>query len=521
MKRLLPAFVLVFLTNTIFSQIVKEGKLFKLEASIINPEESKRYIYTNNYVLSDGNIISYRNKGKEFELRVVDPAVGTINSKHYPVESKRSFSKYYGNISAGVGGDRMLLFDESASGSEVSLFEMSVGANNEPQMKHVELYMNSDRMKEVVEVSNGKRFRKFGIISSDESNYLGLLYLPDVASDNERIWHARMVFFDSDYKQVNLVNFKLMGFIRKIIIKNNKVYFTSEYIEKKPFGPVTKQVFYFNSVDIISGEVITKPIEVFDENERNFNIHLYDESVLMVNGVYGPRSELAKGHYSYAMNTNDFSLKGKSFYPFKAETLLKDATERWLEELENASSKKRESRSFKLRLEDVIKSEKGGFYVHYEGLFITSHKSKDGSTYYNYEMNQTVVSYVNEDGNEEYMIQIPKRFFSPGWYRSWAASRIFEHNGDLYVLHIDNAQNFNIPATDYKLMSGKNSAIFITKVDKQGKTTTELVHNTSDGSVIDLSTLKFVNNKAVGESSQIGNYDFGKFDKCYYKITFK
>src|SRR5690606_17405125 len=150
--------------------------------------------------------------------------------------------------------------------------------------------------------------------------------------------------------------------------------------------------------------------------------------------------------------------------------------------------------------------------------------SSDGFTHSfssGYTINNTVISYVDADGVEVYTVKIPKRLTFLGWDRLWANPKMVEHNGDLYVIYVDNYSNYNIPINDYKYMNSKNAGVFISKINKTGKVQTEYIMGVKDGAMIDISTLRKVNNALIGESSRLSPFDFGNVKRLNYKITIK
>lgn len=521
MKRLLPIIVLVLLANTLFSQLVKEGELFKFESSLISNKEYKRYLLTNNYILSNGDILSWRNHLKNQELRIIDPVSGIKLSQFFPLEPKNSFG-VYGNLSIITFDEKMLVFDANASIGEISFFEMYFDTKNQLNVKHVNLFSTKKKLDDIDKVSNKISFNGFSIFESPTSNYLGFMYLPLVEGGvSKKEWTAEMVFFDQHFKKVQELKVAIKGRIVHSVSSDNLLYILSGNSKDRE----DKDKVYLTRVDIKTGEIVSNKIDL-GVDIRSLSFTKLNDKYLMLGGVYGSTTKLPEGHFNCYLDVADLHIISKSYYPYDPEFVVKDATARWMNELNAAETRGATVPSFIYLLNEILPSENGGYYLMVEDYFIRTltNSSSDGFTHSfssGYTINNTVISYVDADGVEVYTVKIPKRLTFLGWDRRWANPKMVEHNGDLYVIYVDNYSNYNIPINDYKYMNSKNAGVFVSKVDKAGKVQTEYIMGVKDGAMIDISTLRKVNNALIGESSRLSPFDFGNVKRLNYKITIK
>ncbi|MCG9911525.1 MAG: hypothetical protein MH137_09515 [Flavobacteriales bacterium] len=197
---------------------------------------------------------------------------------------------------------------------------------------------------------------------------------------------------------------------------------------------------------------------------------------IMIGGYIQPKKRVTTftGYFTAVFNPETKSLESVNQYAFSGELITSFEKDRTKRKLEKAIAKGKEPGIPFLETRMIRKKQDGGWIMvgeQYHLVVTTSTDSRGNVRYtYHYYFQDMIVSSVGPDGAEQWTLKVPKnQHFINSTYGAGISS--FVHNDNVYLFHLDNVKNINLPDSNapVEFRSFKDGCLMAIKIDPSGK----------------------------------------------------
>ena len=164
-----------------------------------------------------------------------------------------------------------------------------------------------------------------------------------------------------------------------------------------------------------------------------------------------------------------------------------------LEKFESARSKRKMDRKDdyeqpNLQVREIVASADGSVFISCEEYYVVSNTYTDQNgfttTTYTYYYQDILASKINADGKFAWLRKIPKNQRGAGDAVSSFSYKLVSDSSGYYFLYLDNRKNIDITEDDApKVYTGGGGDVMVSKLDKDGNLTKELLFDTKDEEV--------------------------------------